>query len=295
MQHLLRVGRGVHDQSTQHVGPDGMQSEHEPRDDAEVAAAAPDRPEEVRMLGRARAHEIPGCGHDLGRLEVVDGEAVLAAEPAEAAAEREPRDSGRGIDPERRGQAMRLGRGVEIGEQSPGLDGGPATSGVDLRTAHAGQVEDQPALAGGEARHVVPSPANREREAVIASEDHTPYDVRRVGGPRDDRRAPVDHSVPEAPSLVIGWVSRPDQVPMPAPPKGRQAAGIDRGGGTRRPHRILQVAVGAVAASQAITNIRGTQDTAGARFMTASSSMGRSGNDHEGAICLWGVRLRYGA
>jgi hypothetical protein len=63
--------------------------ELERRDDAEIAASAAERPEELPLRVVARAqHLAVGC-HDLGRHQAVDREPELAAEPAEPAAERE--------------------------------------------------------------------------------------------------------------------------------------------------------------------------------------------------------------
>ena len=65
----------------------------ERRDDAEIAAAAADRPEEVRI-----ALVITGDEHAVGRYhvrrdQIVAGQAVGAAQIAHAAAERETGDA----------------------------------------------------------------------------------------------------------------------------------------------------------------------------------------------------------
>ena len=80
-------------------------------DDAEVAAAAADRPEQVRVRVRVRAEDLPVGGHDVGGEEVVDRQAVLPHQVADAAAGRDP------ADPDRAGVAEPdrepvLGRGL---------------------------------------------------------------------------------------------------------------------------------------------------------------------------------------
>ena len=63
-----------------------MQAELEARDDAEVPAAATNRPEQVGILGCTGAtHLSIGCD-DLDGQDVVAGESVLAHEPAKPAA-----------------------------------------------------------------------------------------------------------------------------------------------------------------------------------------------------------------
>ena len=54
-------------------------------------------------------------GDHVGGQQIVDRQAVLAAEPAEAAAQREPGDPGGGVDADRGREAEGLGRLVELG------------------------------------------------------------------------------------------------------------------------------------------------------------------------------------
>ena len=108
LQHRLRLGDRVDDEAAQHVGPDRVEPELEAGDHAEVAAAAAESPEQVRVLGRARAHHLTCRSHDLGGLEVVDRHAVLATEPAEATAQRQSCDAGGGVDPHRCREAVGL-------------------------------------------------------------------------------------------------------------------------------------------------------------------------------------------
>src|SRR2546421_11909424 len=67
---------------------DGMQVELQAGDDAEVAAAAAQPPEQFGRLCAAGAHDLARRKYDLGADEVVTGEAVLPLEPPDAAAKR---------------------------------------------------------------------------------------------------------------------------------------------------------------------------------------------------------------
>ena len=68
----------------------GNRLEGEPGDDAEVAAPAPHRPEQVGVrIGVDREH-LAGRGDELDLAQRVDREALHAHEPPDAAAEREP-------------------------------------------------------------------------------------------------------------------------------------------------------------------------------------------------------------
>ena len=105
-----RLGRGGQDQ---HAADDRLeqvvQPELEPGGDAEVAAAAADRPEQVRVRARVDAQELAVGGHDLGREQRVDRQAVLAHEVADAAAERDAADADRAGVAEAGRQAVRGG------------------------------------------------------------------------------------------------------------------------------------------------------------------------------------------
>ena len=63
----------------------------------------------------ARQHVAIG-GDDVGRQQVVDGQAELAGQPAEAAAQRQPGDAGGRVDAGRRGQAERLRLAVDVAQ-----------------------------------------------------------------------------------------------------------------------------------------------------------------------------------
>ena len=58
----------------------------EGRHDAEVPAAAAKSPEQVRVLVLVGYFDLTVSGHDLGREQVVDGQAVGAGQVADPAA-----------------------------------------------------------------------------------------------------------------------------------------------------------------------------------------------------------------
>ena len=70
-----------------------MQLELERGRDAEVSATAPQRPEQVAMLARTRGNDLTIRRYQVDRQHVVAREAVLAHEPAQAAAEGQAADA----------------------------------------------------------------------------------------------------------------------------------------------------------------------------------------------------------
>jgi hypothetical protein len=63
-------------------------------DDPEVPAATAQAPEEIGILGLAGGDQLAFGGDEVDREELVDGQSVLAVQPADAAAEREAGDAG---------------------------------------------------------------------------------------------------------------------------------------------------------------------------------------------------------
>ena len=62
-KHLAGLLGGIEHHARQDLGSHGMQAVLEAGDDAEVAATSLQRPEEVGVLVRACAHELPFGGH----------------------------------------------------------------------------------------------------------------------------------------------------------------------------------------------------------------------------------------
>ncbi len=118
MQGILCLIERQHDEAAIDQRPDRMQRELEARDDAEIAAAAANRPEQIFVRVGACVEQFAVGGDHVGRNQIVDGHAVFAAEPAEAAAERQTCDAGGRVDAERRGEPERLRFVVEIARAS---------------------------------------------------------------------------------------------------------------------------------------------------------------------------------
>ena len=113
-----------------------MEVELELRDDAEVAAATAQSPEQVRVVGLARVDEPAVRRDDVGRDEVVAREAELAHRPADAAAEREPGDTGGRDEAARRREPVRLGLVVDVGPHRASADRRPTSGRIDADVAH---------------------------------------------------------------------------------------------------------------------------------------------------------------
>ena len=115
----LRGGR--QEQHAAHELGQGMETQLELGRDAEVAAAAPDRPEQVRMLTGIDPEQLPLGGHDVRRQEVVDGQAVLSNEVAHATAQGQATDAHRsGVSKAGHQPVLTDSRGVAAPAVRPG-------------------------------------------------------------------------------------------------------------------------------------------------------------------------------
>ena len=188
-----------------------MGLEQEAGDHAEVAAAAAQRPEQVRILLRAGGDEAAVGEHHVGLEQVVDGQPVLAGQVAGAAAEGQARDAGGRDDAERHRQAEGMRRVVDVARRAARLDANGAVRRVDADPLHHRQVDDQPVVDAAEARPVVAAAADGDEKAVVAAEVHRRDHVGDVGALRDQQRPLVDHAVVERAGLVVVRVVARDQ------------------------------------------------------------------------------------
>ena len=203
LRHLRGVGEGVHHQARQHLGAHRVGLELERGDDAQVAAAAR-RPQKRSGSFFALAVTTAAVGQDhVGREQVVHGEAVLAADPAEAPAEGQPGDAGGGVDARRDREAEGLGLVVEVAEGGPGPGADGPRRRVHPHVPHPGEVDHQPAVTGGLSRDVVPRAAHREEQVVLPGQLEAVDHVGGARAPGDQRGTAVDHRVPEGADLVV--------------------------------------------------------------------------------------------
>ena len=150
----------------EHHRADAVRAELEARDDAEVAAAAAQRPEQVGVLVGARRARSRAVGEDdVGRQQRVDRQAVVAHQPADAAAERQPADAGVRDLARRHREPVLLRGGVELAEQRAAADADDrAVAGRPSTRVQRAQVDAERAVAHRAAGDRVAAGADRERQ-----------------------------------------------------------------------------------------------------------------------------------
>jgi hypothetical protein len=180
----------------------------QPCRDAKVAAAAPHGPEQIGMLFGAGPDDVAGGGDELDGAEVVDGEAVLAHQPAETAAEGEPTDTGRGHDAARAREPVKLSLAVVVAPRRAALSPRAARARVDVDRPHGGQIDHETTVADGVARNVVSAAADGDLEAPLSAEANRRLDVGGAVTAGHEGRPPIDQAIVYTPRVVVSRIRR---------------------------------------------------------------------------------------
>ena len=209
-QHLAGILERMEDRSGQHDRPHGVKPVLERGDDAEVAAAATDAPEEVRVLILAGGENLAVGRHQVDRDQVVYRRPVLSHEPADTAAQGEPRDAGVRDDPAYRRQSVKLRLAVELAPQHAGLRPGRTRHRIDPDPLHRREVDHEAAFAERVTADAVAAGAHRYQQVSPAGEVNRGDDIGDSRAASDAGGAAVDRSVPDRTRGVVARVGGKD-------------------------------------------------------------------------------------
>ncbi len=166
--------------------------------DAEIAAAAAQRPEQIRVVGGTRLPEHAVRGDHIGRDQVVDGEPVFAHQPAQPAAERQTGDARAGDGASGGGKSEHLCLAVQLPPEHTALGSHRSTLRVHANALHWRQVDDEAAVVGTVARRAVATAADRDSETMNTRKVHRALHIGNTGAAGNQRRPPIDVPVPHA-------------------------------------------------------------------------------------------------
>jgi hypothetical protein len=120
----------------EHRWAERAEAELERGDHPEVATAAPQPPEQVRVLLLAGHEQLGVRGDDVTGDEVVDRQAELAHQVPDPAAEGEPSHPGMADDAAGRRQPECLALAIEMRAQAPALDADRRCQRIDSCPCH---------------------------------------------------------------------------------------------------------------------------------------------------------------
>ena len=206
------IVEGVEDRPAEDERPDRVQPVLERDDDAEVAGSTAQTPEQIGMLICRRRHEPPVGSDEVDREQVVDRQAVLPRQPADAAAESQPGDAGVGDLPAGDSQPECLRLAIDVAPERARLRPRRACGRIDPDALHPREIEHDPAVAGRVARRRVAASPHGERGSGLAGVVHDRDDVDRAERTDDREGLHVEHAVPDPPRRVVVGVYRGDQL-----------------------------------------------------------------------------------
>jgi hypothetical protein len=221
------------------MGPVGhlVQPELEPGHNAEVAAAAAEPPEQLRVAGLVDVEPFAVGGDQLVARDVVAREPEPAREPAHSPAEGQAADARVGDVAGGRGEAVRHRGPIERAEQCAALDPGAPALGIDADAPHRRQVDHQAAVRDAEPEDAMTAAADADLEVALAGVADRLHHVVGARAPHDRRRPAVDHRVPHRPGLVIARRAVDEE---PAVGRGAHAAAGHGLGDVEVAHQGLQ-------------------------------------------------------
>ena len=187
-----------------------MQLERELGDDAEVATAAAERPEELGILCLARRDDGPVGGDDGRCKQIVEREPERRAQMPETPAERQAGDARVAEGPAGRRETVNLTRRIEVVPERTAAAGRRPLLRVDDDLAHEPQVDRDRSIADAVARDTVAAAADRHGQVSFAGEPHGRDDVRGIQRTNDHLGSAVDHPVERRARTVVAVVARSD-------------------------------------------------------------------------------------
>jgi hypothetical protein len=270
------LGRAL-ERKEQRAGVDllhGVDVELDRRHDAEVAPAATQRPEQVGLMDGVRAHGVPVGRDELDRADAIRLEAVLAAQPAHAAAERVPGDAHVGRGTVKPGQAERRELGRDLLPLDAAAHAYLLSRGVDRDAVELRRVGEDRAVERAERYGVVAGGLRSDLQALLAGVVHHRDDVSLVDREGDGLRPEIGEHIEGLAGLVPVGVAGGDN------PTGHE---VGEAGGCRTHLRLLSVDVSVEHRPGAARAHRGRPHPPGTGIPPLSGTDSRRGRTRAGA------------
>src|SRR5690606_3085064 len=124
-------------------------------DNAKVAATAAQTPQEVAVFRFAGVDDPAVSRYHFGGNQVLGAHAILAAEPAKAATQGETGNTGGRDHAHGHGQAKGLGGGIQLTNGDAPTGPYAPADGIHFDLLQPGEVDDQAAVIGAMAGHVM--------------------------------------------------------------------------------------------------------------------------------------------
>ncbi len=185
-----------------------MRLEKETGDDTKISSAAAQSPQEIGAFRLVRDNKCAVRQNHIGLDQIIDGESVLAAKIAVAAAESQAGNACCRDDAERDCKTEGMGGMVNIARRATCPHPHGAVCRINAHALHHRQVDDEALVDAAEPRPVVAAAADRNRQRAVTAEIHSGDDVGDIGAASDKQRPLVDHTIVELASfIVVGMIA----------------------------------------------------------------------------------------
>jgi hypothetical protein len=174
-----------------------MQSEIQSRDDAEVAAATADCPEQVLVPAGPKLEYVAICGHELRSNNIVARRSIEAACSRIAAGEREPCNSNVTASAHRRDEPSGQSGRQQILDSRSTSNRRHSSVRIDFDSVECGEVNLYRAIGNTESGIAVPATADRDRNIVPPRELHAAPHVVNISAARHCDRMTIVREVPD--------------------------------------------------------------------------------------------------
>ena len=171
--------------------------------DAEVAATAADRPEEIGIHLGAGFQQLSVGGDDVHRRELIAGQPEAARQAPESTAQRQATGARMGDRAGRGDEAEGQGLAIEIAEERPAPGACQSTRRIHAYGAHRRQVDHEAVVTARLSRQAVGASAHGDEQVVRTRKANGPHDVGGSSAAGDERRAFVKNGVEDLARVVV--------------------------------------------------------------------------------------------
>ena len=171
-------------------------------------APAPRTPQKSSLFSSWSGADLPAVGRgQLDTQQVVDSKPVSALQAAHPAAECKASHPGVPDHPDRAGESESLRRLVELAEVRAAAHLGNSSLRIDRHALDRSEVQNHPAVAGGESGRAVPAAPHGDRQLILTCEPERGDDVRCAAAASDAGRISIEDAIPNDPGLVVAGIA----------------------------------------------------------------------------------------
>ncbi len=180
-----------------------MRLEKETGDDTKISSAAAQSPQEIGAVRLVRDNKCAVRQNHIGLDQIIDGESVLAAKIAVAAAESQAGNACCRDDAERDCKTEGMGGVVNIARRATGPHPHGPVCRINAHPLHHRQVNDEALVNAAEAGSVMAAAADGDGKLAVTAKVYSGNHVGDICAACNQQRPLVDHTVVELADFIV--------------------------------------------------------------------------------------------